>query len=101
MSHHHDYREHEYSGNDPLVKSRRESRGFNVMWLKANRKMTRLEATGFTIFGLFLTAGGLFFAQHLVGQFRNNFFIGCFMTAFSAVFLYLGLRSLVNVLRSL
>ena len=85
-----------YQGHDPLIKVRSENQSFNKLWLKSDRKMAPIEAAGFTIFGLFFIAGGLFFAQGLTGN-----FMGCFRGSVSLIFLYLGIRGLINVYKSL
>jgi len=90
-----------YHGNDPILKARHESASFNDLWLKSKQKMKPIQAIGFTILNLFIVAGGFFFAQDLRGMFHENIFIGCFMTALSAAFLYLGMRGLVSVYNSL
>jgi hypothetical protein len=101
MPHHQDHNESGYGGSDPLVKSRRESASFNVMWLRSPRKMRPVEALGFTVIGIFFTFFGLSAAQGLASDFRENIFVGCFMAAACVGCLYLGLRGLWNVYRSI
>jgi len=102
MSHHlPDDLDDRYKGSDPIIKARAESDSFNQLWLKPDRKMVPIQIIGFTLFGLLFTAFGLFAVKSAVADFRDNTFSRCFIGGVGAVLLYLGLRSLISVYRSL
>jgi hypothetical protein len=52
---------HEHrSGNDPLQAAKRQTPGFNRLWLKAGASMTLTQRIGYTIFSLAYFACGLY-----------------------------------------
>jgi hypothetical protein len=90
---------------DPIRKSWRESRAFNVAWMKGGESMTWTQRIGFAVFSFVLFSSGLLVETLSINSIRNGGFFsldtfGAFCGVLAGViFLVPGLLGLRNVLR--
>jgi hypothetical protein len=91
------------SGYDPLQAAKRQTPGFNRLWLKAGESMTLPQRIGYTIFSLAYFACGLYLLNPLMINLRSSGADSLVFTVLfgfaSLYFLAFGALGLRNVLR--
>jgi hypothetical protein len=97
----HDPRLHEKM-HDPLQAAKRQTPGFNRLWLKAGASMTLTQRIGYTIFSLAYFACGLYLLDPLMSNWRSSGADSIVFTVLfglaSLFFLVFGILGLRNVL---
>jgi hypothetical protein len=90
---------------DPIRKSWRESRTFNIAWMKSGENMTWTQRIGFAVFSFILFSSGLLVETLAINSIRNGELLSldtlaalCGVLA-GIFFLVTGLLGLRNVLR--